>query len=139
MSYPVFLIVGISVAVVIGVALAGPFSAVAIIGFWVAHYFFLDWRNKSASLQSMSDSELSDALDWWTGGGPFGRNTPDLSRVRRNGTEDQLRVALKRVIGIYDETIRRTENLGVSTAEYERNRKQLIDELSRLPKVVGPN
>ncbi len=66
MSYPVFFIVGISVAVVIGVALAGPFSAVSIIGFWVANHFFLDWRNKTASLQSMSDSELSDVLDCWT-------------------------------------------------------------------------
>lgn len=134
MSYLVFLIVGMFSAVVIGVALAGPLSAVVIIGFWVAHYFFLDWRNKSASLQSMSDSELSDVLDWWTGGGPFGRNTPDLTRVRRNGTEDQLRAALKRVIGIYDEIIRRTESIGVSTAEYERSRKHLIDELSRLLK-----
>lgn len=137
MSYPAFLIVAISVAVVIGVALAGPFSAISIIGFWVAHYFFLDWRHKSASLQSMSDSELNDVLDWWTGGGPFGRNTPDLSRVRRNGTENQLSAALKRIISIYDEIIRRTEKLGVSTFEYERNRKQLVDQLSLLSKRGG--
>ena len=134
MSYPVFLIIGISVAVVIGVALAGPLSALAIIGFWVAHYYFLDWRHKSASLRAMSDSELSDVLDWWTGGGPFGRNTPDLSRVRRTGTEDQLRAALKRVIGIYEEIIRRTEKLGASTSEYKRNHARLIFELSRLSK-----
>ena len=137
MSYPVFLIVGISVAVVIGVALAGPFSAVSIIGFWVAHYFFLDWRHKSASLQCMSDSELSDVLDWWTGGGPFGRNTPDLSRVRSNGTEDELRAAIKRVISIYDEKIKRTENLGLSTSEHEYSRKQLVSELPRLSKGAG--
>lgn len=134
MSYPVFLIVGIFVAVVIGVALAGPLSAVSIVGFWVAHYFFLDWRNKSASLQSMSNSELSDVLDWWTGGGPFGRNTPDLVRVRSKGTEDELRAALKRVIGIYDEEIKRTKNIGLSTSEYEYKRMQLVDELSRLLK-----
>ena len=121
-------------AALIGVALAGPLSALAIIGFWVAHCYFLEWRHKSASLQSMSDFELSDVLDWWTGGGPFGRNTPDLSRVRRNGTEDQLMAALNRVICIYDEIIRRTEKLGVSTSEYERKRAQLINELSRLSK-----
>ena len=137
MSYPAFLIVAISVAAVIGVALAGPFSALAIIVFWVAHHFFLDWRHKSASLQSMSDSELYDVLDWWTGGGPFGRNTPDLTRVRRNGTEDQLSASLKRIISIYDEIIRRTEKLDVSTFEYERNRKQLVDELSLLSKGGG--
>ena len=134
MSYPVFFIVGIFVAVVIGVALAGPLSAVSIVGFWVVHCFFLDWRNKSASLQSMSDSELSDVLDWWTGGGPFGRNTPDLVRVRSKGTEDELRAALKRVIGIYDEEIKRTKNIGLSTSEKEHKRMQLVDELSRLLK-----
>lgn len=134
MSYPVFFIVGIFVAVVIGVALAGPLSALSIVGFWVAHYFFLDWRNKSASLQSISDSELSDVLDWWTGGGPFGRNTPDLVRVRSKGTEDELMAALKRVIGIYDEEIKRTKNIGPITSEYEYKRMQLVDELSRLLK-----
>lgn len=132
MSYPVFLIIGIAIAVVIGVALAGPLSILAIIGFWVAHYFFLDWRNNSAPLQTMNDSELASVLDWWTGGGPFGRSTPDLSRVRRNNTESQLNISLKRVIGIYDEIIRRTEANGASSSEYERGRKQLIDELSRL-------
>lgn len=64
MSYPVFLIVGISVATIVGVALAGPLSGVSIVGFWVAHYLFLNWRNKSAPLESMSNSELSDVLDW---------------------------------------------------------------------------
>lgn len=138
MSYSVFLIVGISLAVIIGVALAGPFSVVPIIGFWVAQYLFLDWRHKIASPQSMSDSELSDVLDWWIGGGPFGKNTPELSRVKRNGTEEQLRAALKRVISIYDQIIRRAENIGISTSEYEHKRKQLIDELSRLSKAGDP-
>jgi hypothetical protein len=132
MSYLVFLIVGLSLAVIIGAELGGPFMGLAAIGFWVAHVFFLNWRHKTASLQSMSDSELSDVLDWWTGRGPFGRNTPDLSRVRRNGTDDQLRSALKRVISIYDELIRRTEKYGFSTSDYERTRSLLIDELSRL-------
>jgi Flp pilus assembly protein TadB len=139
MSYLAFLIFGILIAVVTAVALAGPLSVVPIVGFWVAHYYYLAWRYKQASLVPMSDSELSDVLDWWTAGGPFGRNTPDLSRVRRNGTEDQLRAALKRVIAIYDETIRRAENLGVSTTEHERKRKPLIDELSRLSKGIEPN
>lgn len=137
MSYPVFLIVGISIAVVIAGALAGPFSVLAIIGFWAAHYFFLDWRHNSAPLQSMSDSELSDVLNGWTGGGPFGRNTPGLIRVRRNSNEDQLSAALKRVIDIYVEKIRRAEILGVSTSDYEAYRKQLVDELSRLSKRAG--
>jgi hypothetical protein len=117
MSYPVFLIIGVAIAVVIGIALAGPLSILAIIGFWVAHYFFLDWRNNSAPLQSMSNSELVSVLDWWTGGGPFGRSVPDLSRVRRNGNEIQLNISLKRVIGIYDEIIRRTESNGASSSE----------------------
>lgn len=132
MSYPAFLFVGIFVAVVTAVALAGPLSALSIVGFWVAHYFFLDWRNKNAPLESMSDSELSDVLDWWTGGGPFGRNVPDLIRVRSKGTGDELRAAINRVIGIYDEKIRRTKSIGLSTSDYEHKRTQMVDELSRL-------
>lgn len=132
MSYPAFLIVGIFVAVVTAVALGGPLSTVSILGFWVAHYFFLDWRNKNASLASMSDSELSDVLDWWTGRGPFGRNIPDLIRVRSRGAGDELRAATNRVIGIYDEKIKRAKNIGLSTSEYEHKRMQLVEELSRL-------
>lgn len=134
MSYPAFLIVGIFLTIVTAAALAGPLSVVSITGFWVAHYYFLEWRNKNASLESMSDSELSDVLDWWTGGGPFGRNTPELSRARLKGSGDELRAAISRVIGIYDEQIKRTNNVGLSTSEYERKRMQLVEELSRLPR-----
>lgn len=134
MRYLFFLIVGIFVTVVIAAALAGPLSAIPIVGFWVAHHFFIDWLNKSASLQSMSDSELYNVLCSWTGGGPFGRNIPDLVRVRLKGTEDELRAALMRVIGIYDEQIKRTKNNGLSTPEYEYKRMQLADELSNLLK-----
>jgi hypothetical protein len=134
MSYPVFLIVGIAIAAIVGAALAGPLSALSIVGFWVAHYFFLDWRHKRASLESMSDSELYDVLDWWTGGGPFGRNMPDLDRVRSRGTECEIRVALNRVIEIYDEEIKRAEKHGQSASEYAHKREQLVDELSRLSK-----
>lgn len=134
MSYPVFLIFGISVAGIIGVALAGPLSVLSVLGFWVAHYLFIDWRNKSAPLESMSDSELQDALDWWTGRGPFGRNTPDLFRVRLNGSEEELKAALRRVISIYDEEIKRAKIIGLSASKYENSREQLVNELTRLSK-----
>lgn len=134
MSYPVFLIIGISIAGAMAVALAGPLSALSVIGFWAAHYFFLNWRHNNASLASMSESELSDVLDWWTGGGPFGRNLPDLSRVRARGRKDELATALKRVIAIHDEKIRRAQDLGFSTSGDDHKRQQLLDELLNLSK-----
>lgn len=80
----------------------------------------------------MSDSELSDVLNWWTGGGPFGRNTPDLFRVRLKGNQGELTRALRRVLAIYEETILRSKRVGLATADYECKRNQLLDELQRL-------
>lgn len=129
MSYPAFLILGLLITSAIAVALAGPLSALCVIGFWVAHYFFLDWRHKNASLTSMSDSELSDVLDWWVGGGPFGRNKPDLSRVRERDNPDELAAALKRIIEILDEKIKRGQKYNLDTSHNEQKRQQYASEL----------
>jgi hypothetical protein len=137
MSYPVFLILGLLITSAIAVALAGPLSALCVIGFWVAHYFFLDWRHKNASLTSMSDSELSDVLDWWVGGGPFGRNKPDLSRVRERNNPEELATTLKRIVEILDEKIKREQKYSLDTSHNEQKRQQYANELQRLTNSSG--
>jgi hypothetical protein len=132
LSYPLFLVVGIAVACLVGALLAGPLSVLSVVGFWTSHYFYLEWRHNSAPLAAMSDSELFDVLDWWTGRGPFGRNTPDLFRVRLKGNRGELTKALRRVIAIYEETILRSKRVGLITADHEYKRNQLLDELERL-------
>lgn len=132
MSYPVFFIVGVGLACLVGAALAGPLSVFAVLGFWVAHYFFLEWRNKKAPLEAMSDHELTDVLDWWTGWGPFGRNTPAVLRIRSTGTAAELKAALERIVCIYDEQIRRAASRNLSASNYVEKRDSFVQELSRL-------
>lgn len=137
MSYPVFLILGLSLASAIAIAIAGPLSVLPVIGFWVAHYFFLSWLYKSASLTRMSDSELADVLGWWIGAGPFGRNKPDLIRVRERDNSDELIIALKRIIDIFDEQIERKKIISLDTSNDKKNRQQYASELEELTNNSG--
>lgn len=125
MSYPVFLVVGLSVALMLGAALAGPLSVLVIVGFWVAHWFFVEWSLNSAPVNTMSDTELQRVLQDWTKRGISYYSSSNLSRVRRTGDRARIHKAIARVIEIYDEAIRRYEKLGVNVEDYRAERERL--------------
>jgi hypothetical protein len=125
LSYPVFLVVGLSVAVMLGAALAGPLSVLAIVGFWVAHWFFVEWSLNSAPLNTMSDAELQRVLQDWTKRGISYYSSSNLSRALTTGDRAKIDRAIARVIDIYDEAIRRYEKLGVNVEDYRAERERL--------------
>jgi hypothetical protein len=125
LSYPVFLVLGLSVAILLGVALAGPLSVLAIVGFWIAHWFFVEWSLNSAPLNTMGDAELQRVLEDWTKRGISHYSSSNLSRVLRTGDRAKIVRATSRVIDIYDEAIRRYENLGVDVDDYIAERERL--------------
>ena len=127
MSYPVFLVVALSVALMLGAALAGPLSVLCIIGFWIAHYYFVKWSLNSAPLDTMSDAELQRILQEWTKRGIAYYSSSNLTRVLRTGDRTEINAAIHRVINLYDELIHRYERQGINVEDYKSERQRLRD------------
>jgi len=125
MSYPAFLLIAISVAVILAAALAGPLSALCIIGFWAAHYFFVEWSLNSAPLHAMSDAELVRILGDWTKRGFTYYSPSQLKHVLKSGDKERIDKAIRRVLSIYDEVIRRYEKVGINADNYRAERHGL--------------
>ena len=134
MNYPTFLIVALGVTIMVAVAIAGPLSALCLVGFWVAHGFFVQWLYNEKNLKDMTDNELQDVLNYWTKGNvnshTGGRSA--LDRLRGNIDKAKLQVALARVIEIYDEMINRNQSYKIDNRSLCEARGLLINERGSL-------
>ena len=132
MSYPTFLLIALSATIALAVALAGPLSVLCIVGFWIAHHFFVKWNLEDAPLETMSDAQLQNVLSDWTKHGFNRFALPHQTIVRRSGDDTEITKSVHRVIGIYDELIVRYEKKGIDVSDYKRSRDLLKEELSRM-------
>jgi hypothetical protein len=123
-------VISLSVTALLAVALAGPLSALCIIGFWIAHCFFVTWTLESAPVQNMNDAQLRDVMNDWTKRGFNQYTTSHLARTFRNGDEVKIQQAIRRVVEIYDEVIRRYEKLNIDVNDYKSERDRLKKQLS---------
>ena len=124
MSYPVFLLVALSVTIALAVALAGPLSSVCALGFWIANYYFFKWNYQSAPLETMSNIQLHDVLRTWE---KFGSH---VATGHQSKDYFEVKDSVSRGIAIYDELIVRFEKTGINTNDYKERRDRLIKELS---------
>lgn len=130
MSYPLFLVVSLAITVSIAVALAGPLSVAAILGFWVVHYIFVAWSMNSASVKSMSDAQLRHVLSDWTRRGFNQYTSSELSRVIRTGNQVEIQRAVRRVLEIYNEIILRDQKQGLDVSGDIKERDELASRFS---------
>ena len=125
MSYPLYLVISLAVTIFVAVMLAGPLSIAAMVGFWIAHYFFVTWSRKSASVEGMSDAELRRVLSDWNQGGFNQYTSSELSRVVRTGNRIEIERAVRRVLELYDEVIRRAQRRGMDPGNDRKERDEL--------------
>lgn len=124
MSYPAFLVIALTVTSVIAIAVAGPLSALCVICFWIAHYFFVQWRLDSAPLSRMSDRELDSLHSDWTRG-VFWHSVTHISAIRIRRNDAEMARALKRLIAILEEKIQRAETSSADCATVNNLRGEL--------------